>query len=117
MYFCFSIYSHFIIPPPLVRLALEKRSTEAVYEEARKETDLAIAQSREILRQSSEVAGDLSRYTLKTPEGGTERKRKKLQQARTLAAGDYIEYLCKVSLRFREIVISEAGVVTVSTSK
>ena len=89
------------------RLALEKRSTEAVYEEAREEADEAIAQSRQSLRESCDAAGDLSKYTLGgsaaagsgATAGGVRsarKKRKRLQQARTLVAGDFIGYQCKV---------------------
>jgi hypothetical protein len=97
----------------LYRLALGKKDVEAVYEEAREEADLAIEQSRASPRESSVAAGDMSEYTLvKDKEAGGRGRRgrkrgREEEQRKTLSAGDFIGYQCKV--RGKELHYSTHG--------
>ena len=94
-------------------LANEKKHDEELYEEAREDADKAIQESREILKASIDASGDMAKYALKSTAnsqketGKKGRKRKSVvdEMKKTLSAGDYIGYQCKVRIMYSAIAI------------
>lgn len=85
---------------------MEKDGIEATYECDRETVDEVVEENR-TARSDATASDDLSKFTLQSSmgrvsEGENEsprKKRRRKTEAKTLCAGDYVGYQCKVTTR------------------